>query len=194
MGVACATAKGFEAVYFYFIAYLIMNLGAFLVVQICGCQIHRVSSTVVARFIGQTDWPDKSGNYDMESISSYIGLARRGPYGVTIAIAMTIFLLSLTGVPPFFGFIGKFYLFSAVIDAKLYWLAIIGIMNSVVSLYYYMRIVKAMFFDDSPEAATQAFLAPPRTLFVILIILALATIFFGLYWQAIGQFISFIKI
>jgi len=161
MGVACATAGGDKAVSFYFIAYLIMNLGAFLVVQMAG-----------------------------EELSSYSGLARRGGYGALIAIAMTVFLLSLTGVPPFFGFVGKFYLFSAVIDAKLYWLAIVGIINSVISLYYYMRVVKTMFFDEAVSA--DSFAKPDRTLTALLIILSLATVVFGLYWQWFSRLVEFV--
>jgi len=160
MGIACATPKGNEAVYFYFIAYLLMNLGAFLVVQIMS---------------------NKTGS---EDISAFVGIARCGPFGAAVAIAMTIFLLSLTGVPPFVGFIGKFYLFSAVIDAKLYWLAIVGIANSVVSLYYYMRIVKAMFFDaPQPEySLSPEGIGTPS----LLTILSLAVVIFGLAWSPIA--------
>lgn len=164
MGIACATPRGNEAVYFYFIAYLIMNLGAFLVVQIVA---------------------DKFGT---ENIETYKGLGRRGAYGTLLGVAMTIFLLSLIGVPPFIGFIGKFYIFSAVIEARLWWLAIIGIINSVISLYYYMRIVKAMFFDAAPEGAA----IPPasRRLYVILCLLTAATLVFGLAWQPLANITS----
>lgn len=159
MGVACNTQRGNEAVYFYFVAYLIMNLGAFLVVQIVA-----------------------------EELPDYAGLGRRGPYGAILGITMTIFLLSLTGIPPFVGFIGKFYLFSAVIDAKLYWLAIVGIVNSVISLYYYMRIVKAIFFDS----VTGETAVPPvgKQLTAILILLALAAVILGLYWQPIANVVA----
>jgi NADH-quinone oxidoreductase subunit N len=161
MGIACATPKGYEAVYFYFVAYLLMNLGAFLVVQIMS---------------------NKTGT---EEISAFAGLARSGPFGAVVAIAMTIFLLSLTGVPPFVGFIGKFYLFSAVIDAKIWWLAIVGIANSVVSLYYYMRIVKAMFFDAAPsEYRLEMDGVVPSAL---LATLSIMVVVFGLAWSWIAQ-------
>lgn len=154
MGVACFSQKGGEAVYFYFVAYLIMNLGAFLVVQIVG-------------------------NFERESIEAYKGLSRRGPHGVALAVAMTVFLLSLTGVPPFVGFIGKFYIFSAVIESKLYWLAIVGIINSVVSLYYYARIIRAMFFDAPAEESPIAV----SSLGILLAGLSICTILFGVFWQ-----------
>lgn len=164
MGVACGTAKGNEAVYFYFIAYLIMNLGAFLVVEI-----------VANKFGGET-------------LDIYKGLGRRGPYGVILSVSMTMFLLSLTGMPPFVGFIGKFYIFSAVVDAKLYWLAIVGIINSVISLYYYMRIVKVIFFD-APVLESEIPLES-KSLVTVLTALSLATIIFGLAWQWLAELIS----
>ncbi len=97
---------------------------------------------------------------------------------------MTIFLLSLTGVPPFIGFIGKFYIFSAVIESKLYWLAIVGIINSVISLYYYMRIVKAMFFETTAEQT--ALPLTSKRLATALVSLALATTILGLAWEWIA--------
>lgn len=165
IGVATLTPKGVEAVYFYFIAYFLMNLGAFLVVQII---------------------EDKFGSEDIET---YKGLGRRGGCGVWLGIIMTIFLLSLTGVPPFVGFIGKFYVFSAAIDAKLYWLAMIGIANSVVSLYYYMRIVKALFFDEPKEVASQ-FVLEKKTLTVFASILAILVLVLGLMWQPLSVIVS----
>jgi len=167
MGLACGTQRGFDAVYFYFVAYLVMNIGAFLVVQIV------------------------SNKFGAETIDSYAGLARRGRGGMVAAVCMTIFLLSLTGVPPFFGFIGKFYLFAAVLDAKLYWLAIVGIINSVISLYYYMRIAKAMFFGAAPDE-TDLPLAPKR-LMLISSALAIVTIVFGIFWQWLAVLVATIS-
>lgn len=164
MGLACNTQRGNEAVYFYFIAYLLMNLGAFVVVQIV------------------------ANKFNSETIDVYKGLGKKGPYGAVLGIVMTVFLLSLTGVPPFIGFIGKFYIFSAVISAKLYWLAIVGIINSVISLYYYMRIVKVMFFDAPTE---EVFIpAESKRLAASAIALSIATVVLGLMWQPISQFTS----
>ncbi len=164
MGVACFSRKGNEAIYFYFVAYLVMNLGAFLVVQIIADQ------------------------FGSETLETYKGIGRRGTYGIVLGIAMTIFLLSLTGIPPFIGFVGKFYIFSAVLDAKLYWLAFIGIANSVVSLYYYMRIVKTMFFDEATD--TSEVVVGSKRLAVVMVSLATLTISLGLTWQWISKLVS----
>jgi NADH-quinone oxidoreductase subunit N len=80
-----------------------------------------------------------------EDFASFRGLAWRG--GAIPAVAMAVFLFSLAGIPPLAGFIGKFYLFAAVIRGEFYALALIGALNSVVSLYYYARIVRTMFLD-----------------------------------------------
>ncbi len=117
------------AVKFYLVAYLVMNLGAFYCVQIV------------------------SDRTDSEDIENYYGLSSRNPY---LAALFTVFLLSLTGIPPFFGFIGKFYLFAAIIHKGGGWyyaLAIIGVINSAISLYYYARIIRAMYLlngNDEP--------------------------------------------
>lgn len=161
MGLACVSSKGNEAVYFYFVAYMLMNLGAFLVVQI------------VANRLGSDD------------ISAFSGVGRCGPYGAFLGIAMTLFLLSLTGVPPFVGFVGKFYIFSAVVEAKLWWLAIIGIANSVISLYYYMRIIKAMLLDPPPEP--YPFTVASWGLTSLLAFLAAAVVVFGLAWGWLAE-------
>lgn len=163
MGIAAATQKGNEAILFYIIAYLLMNLGAFLVV------------VIVVNCRGS------------ENMESFLGLGRQGEYGAVVAIAMTVFLLSLTGVPPFIGFVGKFYIFSAVIDAKLYWLAIVGIVNSVISLYYYMRIVRAMFLADSGSKNGGAFTVDAKRLIVLVVLLAAANLVLGLAWQKISE-------
>jgi NADH-quinone oxidoreductase subunit N len=175
MGVASGTPRGAEAVYFYFAAYLVMNLGAFLVVQI----IADVSPPLMG---------GDRGEGGRESLDIYKGLGRRGASGTILGIAMTIFLLSLTGVPPFAGFIGKFYIFAAVLDAKIYWLAFVGIANSVVSLYYYMRIVKTIFFDEPADAAQPAISS--RRLAAVLGILSFATIFIGLCWQWLSNIVA----
>ena len=193
MGVASATPKGNEAVYFYFAAYLIMNLGAFLVVQIVSdgmsLRAHEAGVAIPSNQLSSQDcFADARNDSVSEHIEAFTGLGRRGSYGTILGIAMTIFLLSLTGVPPFVGFIGKFYIFSAVIDAELYWLAIIGIINSVVSLYYYMRIVKTMFFDSPKE--TSPITLSSRRLTAALATLAVATIVLGLAWQWLAEIIS----
>jgi NADH-quinone oxidoreductase subunit N len=124
MGVAAFDRAGVEAVLFYLPVYLFMNLSAFLIVQIV---------------------EESTGNDD---IKSFKALGRRNPF---LAFSMAVFLFSLTGLPPLAGFLAKFYIFAAVIDKGLYLLAIIGVLNSVVSLFYYVRIVKAMYIEGFSE-------------------------------------------
>jgi NADH-quinone oxidoreductase subunit N len=135
MGVAAASAAGAQSVMIYLAVYLLMNLGAFGVVM------------QVAQTTGS------------ESILDYRGLVRRQPF---TAILFVAFLLSLTGLPPFAGFIGKWYLFSAVwartsgVDGG--WFAtllIVAALNTAVSLYYYARVIRAMFLD-APYVADPA--------------------------------------
>jgi NADH-quinone oxidoreductase subunit N len=98
---------------------------------------------------------------------------------------MVIFLASLTGIPPFAGFIGKFYLFAAVLDKEWFWLAIVAALNSVVGLYYYFKVVKAMFLQTPPEGAETSQLKLHWLQYVVLAALAIPTLALGLYW---GQF------
>jgi len=160
MGFVVLSNDGIRAMLFYLFAYYLMDAGAFLVVMI------------VANSTGRED------------IDAYRGLAWRG--GVVPAIALSIFLLSLTGIPLTVGFIGKFYLFAAVIRGQFYTLAIVGVMNSVVSLYYYMRPIKTMFLD-TPKG-DEGKLAPDTWNYGLMGVLAGATIVLGLYWTPIIAF------
>ena len=84
-----------------------------------------------------------------EEIDDLAGLSRSHPM---VALAMAIFMFSMAGIPPLAGFFGKFYIFLAAIEAHLYALAVIGVLSSVVAAYYYLRIVKVMYFDDLVES------------------------------------------
>jgi NADH-quinone oxidoreductase subunit N len=89
-------------------------------------------------------------------IKDYAGLGKKYP---ALAAAMTIFMLSLIGLPPTLGFVGKFYLFSSVIAGGFYGLAIIGVLTSLVSAYYYLRVVVTMYMQDGePSMSREAFL------------------------------------
>ena len=149
MGGVLLTSDGLSAILFYLIVYLFMNLGAFYVVILVA---------------------NDSGS---EMIEGFRGLSSRSPL---IAGAMMIFLISLTGIPPFAGFFGKFFLFKAVIDSGFYWLAFIGLLNSVISLYYYARIIKAMYFESADE--TESFYSTKSAL-VLLTVFVIPTIFIG---------------
>src|SRR4030067_153652 len=114
-----------------------------------------------------------------EDISDFSGLGSRAPFA---AVSLAIFLFALTGIPPFSGFIGKVYLFAEVIDRGVYWLALVAAINSVVSLYYYARIVKVMFLEDPKESAELSVPAFPRALLCLLVI---PTLVLGVYWEPV---------
>ena len=160
MGFVVLSNDGLRAMLFYLIVYYLMNLGAFVVVL------------VVANNTGRED------------MDGFRGLAWRG--GALPAIAMAIFLFSLTGLPPLAGFIGKFYLFAAVIKEQLYYLAFVGILNSVVSLYYYARIVKTMFFDA--PLGTEGEITLDVHNGSLLAILSVVTVIMGVYWAPVFDF------
>jgi len=116
---------GGAALMYYLVAYGLMNLGAFAVVVAVG----------------------KKGEPN-EEFNDYAGLGFRYP---ALAMMMTIFMLSLTGIPPLVGFTGKFYVFSAAVKAGYIWLAVIGVLNSVVSAYYYIRVVVTMYMQEGEK-------------------------------------------
>jgi len=156
------SGDGIYAIMMYLFMYLFMNLGAFF---------------VVITIKNQTGG---------ESFDDYKGLGWEMPL---VGVVMTIFMVSLTGLPPTAGFIGKFYIFAALIKGgnTFYWLVIIGGINSVVSLYYYLRVVKVMYFEGEKK---ESILYPPRVLSAVLIITAVPTIFLGLYWSPIADWIT----
>ncbi len=161
MGFVVLSNEGIRAMLFYLFAYYLMDAGAFLVVMI------------VANATGRED------------IDAYRGLAWRG--GIVPAVALTIFLFSLTGIPLTIGFIGKFYLFAAVIRGRFYWLALVGVLNSVVSLYYYLRPIKTMFLD-SPAGDEGTMAAADSWNYGLMGVLAVATIVLGIYWAPVIAF------
>jgi NADH-quinone oxidoreductase subunit N len=91
---------------------------------------------------------DEAGQ-PVEAIASLSGLSRTRP---GLALAMALFMFSLAGIPPLMGFWPKFYVFSAAVAANLTWLAAVGIATSVIGAYYYLKIVKIMYFDDPAPA------------------------------------------
>ena len=138
-----------RAALFYLLTYAITNLGAWGVVL----ALEKAEGSGLA-------------------IDDYAGLGKKRP---ALALAMALFMLSLTGVPPTVGFIGKFYLFRAVIDANLIWLALVGVVTSLISAYYYLRVVVVMYMrDGEPEVRSEALLN--STIFVT----ALGTFIFGI--------------
>jgi NADH-quinone oxidoreductase subunit N len=159
MAGAALNTEALQGIVFYLISYLIMNMGAF---------------AVAIAVINDT------GSEELKGLD---GLGQRGRQGSIAALAMALFMFSLIGLPPTVGFIGKFYLFSSVIQAKLYWLAVVGVLNSVVSLYYYARIIKHMYFNEPTKAEP---FRPGFSYSSLLVGLAAATLFFGLFWNALS--------
>jgi NADH-quinone oxidoreductase subunit N len=129
IGLAAATQAGVGSVLFYMAVYVVMTLGSFLVVL---------------------RMRDAEGRA-VESIASLAGLSRTRPM---LAAAMAMFMFSLAGIPPLFGFWPKFLVFDAAVQADLTWLAAVGIATSVIGAYYYLKIVKIMYFDDPAPAYT----------------------------------------
>ncbi len=159
MGIVVLSDRGLAAVLIYFVVYLFMNLGAFLIVMMVA---------------------NKTGS---EDIDAYKGLGYRSPL---IGVAMVIFFISLTGLPPTAGFIGKLYLFAALLDARWIWLAIVGAINSVISLYYYVRVLRNMFLRD-PEGSSEP-IAFSKAQLALVVLLLVPTILFGLYFSPIVDF------
>jgi NADH-quinone oxidoreductase subunit N len=160
MGFVVLSDEGLRAVLFYLVIYYLMNIGAFLAVMIVA---------------------NSTGREDLEGLR---GLAWRG--GAATAVALAVFLFSLAGIPPLAGFIGKFYLFAAVIREQFYVLALVGVANSVLSLYYYARVVRTMFLDF--PTGGEATVALDRPNGALLILLALFTVVLGVYWAPVIAF------
>jgi NADH-quinone oxidoreductase subunit N len=151
IGIIAANEVGMAGVLFYLLAYAFMNVGAFAVVIAMG----------------------REGEPNLE-LPNYAGLGSRQPW---LAAAMTAFMFSLAGVPPLAGFFGKFYIFSAAVQANFVGLAIIGVLNSVVSAFFYLRVIVYMYMRE-PVAEARPVLAPPLALAIALA--ALGTIVLGL--------------
>jgi NADH-quinone oxidoreductase subunit N len=141
--------SGLSAALFYMFTYLFTNLGAFAIV------------IAMERRLGEG-----------VMLNDYKGLAKEYPW---IAIAMTVFMLSLAGVPPTAGFAAKFYVFRSAIEAGLVWLAIIGVVTSVVSAFYYLRVVFLMYMYDGEVQLMQR-----PALIVAMVITAIVTFVFGI--------------
>ena len=157
VGLAAGTEVGVSGVAIYMAIYLFMTLGAFA----CILSMRRKEGMV-------------------EEISDLSGLARTN---LPMAVLLGVILFSLAGIPPFVGFFAKFYVFLAAVEAGLYPLAIIGILSSVVGAYYYLRIVKVMFFDEP----ARAFLPMPVELKFTLGLSSLFVMFFVVFAGSIVE-------
>ena len=125
IGLAVGNETGVRGIMIYMAIYLFMNLGVFACILIM-----------------------VRGGRMVEGIDDLAGMSRSHPM---VALAMALFMFSMSGIPPLAGFFGKFYIFLAAIEAGLYTLAVIGVLSSVVAAFYYLRIVKVMYFDEAEE-------------------------------------------
>ena len=130
-GLATGTIAGVQSTIIYLTIYLVMNLGAF------GCIFMM-----------------KRENIFVENISEMSGMSKNHPM---LAISFLIILFSLAGIPPLAGFFAKFYIFMSVIEAKMYALAVIGLVTTVVSAFYYLRIIKVIYFDRPKKAFDESY-------------------------------------
>ena len=161
MGVAAGNQAGLSAVMFYLLAYTFTNLGAFAVL------------TALARREGED-----------QTFSQYAGLMRQHPW---LTAAMALFMLSLTGIPPTGGFFGKYYLFLAAVGGNLGWLAIIGVLTSVISAFFYLRVIVDMTMRE-PERETPGKIYP--ALITTLAVTTLGTLVLGVWptpWLQMAQ-------
>jgi len=153
LAVAVLSNEGMVAVLFYFAVYLFMNLGAFFVVML------------IANKIGS------------EEIDDYKGLGSSIPF---LGVALSIFLLSLAGLPPTAGFVAKLYIFIALIDANMIVAAIIALLNTVVAYYYYVRVLKNLYLVKV-ETEKEALKFSPANIVVVLLLL-IPVFLFGIYF------------
>lgn len=159
LGLAVLSNEGIAAILIYFVVYGFMNLGAFLVVMII------------------------SNKLGTEEIDDYDGLGSRAPF---LSVALAIFLVSLTGLPPTAGFIGKLYLFLALVDAKMIAVAVIALLNTVVSLYYYVRVLKHMFLNEKAEGTAEFATSVSSVVFIALMLTPV--LIFGIYFTPLVDF------
>ena len=160
MAIPVMSQSGIYGIMIYLFMYMLMNLGAFFVVMYV---------------------QDK---FDGENFDAFNGLGWKMPL---LGISMTLFMVALTGLPPTSGFVGKFYIFAAVIEAgnQYYWLAFVGVINSVVSLYYYIKVVRHMYFEG--ERSDIVSLPESKLTTSLVLVLALPTFFLGWYFSPLVE-------
>nr|HPN39808.1 NADH-quinone oxidoreductase subunit N [Melioribacteraceae bacterium] len=159
LGIAVLSNQGLLAVMIYLFIYLFMNLGAFLVVMLISDKINS------------------------EHIDDFKGVGFTSPF---LAFALSVFLISLTGLPPTAGFITKLYLFFALLDSKLIYVAIIALLNTVVSLYFYVRVLKHMYLSKPNE--NTPVIKTSFSVNLLLVILMFPILLFGVYFTPLLNF------
>ena len=155
LGLSAANPEGYSAAMFYAISYALMSTASFGVIL------------ALSR-----------AGFECEEIDDLRGLNQRAPW---LAFLMMLVMVSLAGVPPMFGFFAKLLVLQAAIHANMLWLAIVGAVFAIIGLYYYLRVVKVMYFDKPVEGSELA-IQPDGSLRVVLSLNALALLVIGLWW------------
>jgi NADH-quinone oxidoreductase subunit N len=155
LGLSAANPEGYAAAMFYLICYALMAVAAFGVMM------------AMSR-----------AGFECEEISDFKGLNQKSPW---MAFLMMLAMFSLAGVPPLFGFWAKVMVLEAAIHGGMLWLAIVGIIAAFVGLYYYLYVIKIMYFDDAEEGGAIA-AQPDRSLRVVLSANALSLLVLGVWW------------
>ena len=159
----CIRDRAIKASFLYIFIYTLATLGVFSFIMI----LRREDRQLV-------------------TVSDISGLSRSKPL---LAFSMAILLLSLAGIPPFGGFFGKLFIFTAAIEANKLYLAIAGVVFSVISAYYYLRIIKTMYLDESSEELNYNL---DQKQFFVIILMAFLMLFFVFYAETLIAFINFI--
>jgi NADH-quinone oxidoreductase subunit N len=146
IGVVALSFFGISSVVFYLVAYLITNLAAFGIV------------VTFSNVVGSDD------------ISAYSGLSRRKPW---LALAMLVAFLSLAGMPPLAGFVAKFFVFAAAVKVDMIWLAFIGVINSIVGLYYYMTVLKHVYLFRSDDESKPLVISRPYSIALSILVIGI---------------------
>ncbi|WP_196591044.1 NADH-quinone oxidoreductase subunit N [Pectinatus frisingensis] len=159
VGICAATPQGIKSVMFYAFLYVLANVGAFAVLSVVDCQ---------------------NNGTEYKNLS---GLSQSAP---VLAMVMAISLLSMGGIPPTAGFTGKLYLFTAVVESGYVWLAFIGFIMSMISVYYYLKVVRVM-YQGSPDNS----ITVSGSIRAVVLISAVATILFGIWPQYLSILTDF---
>lgn len=152
MGIVASNELGYTGIIFYISAYIFMQIGAFVIVSVF----------------------ERNGNEKM-SFDDYSGLYKSHPI---LSALMSIFMLSLAGIPPFAGFFGKYYLFLAAIKADFLWLTIVAVISSIISMYYYIGLILQMYFKEQTHGRLESKVGMAK---YTLLITAAAVIIFGIF-------------
>jgi len=163
VGLAAGTPEGYSAVLYYLLAYTIMNIGAFGVVA----------------------YYETQHGINFNEVENYAGLGYKQPL---MGILLSIFLFSLAGIPPFVGFVGKYLVFAAAVNAGMIGLAVVGVLASAASVYYYLRVMVYLYMREGQEEIT---LGRPAVLFAAtLVVLAVLTLYLGVAPGGLTELLS----